>query len=616
MTAALDEATASALRAHPPFDQMGSKSLRFLASRLSLAYYPRGARIVAPSDGVVTRMHILKQGRVRGRTELPGAVDIVLGAGESFPLGALTSRRAVAYTYAAEQDTFCWELPAEDFHKLMARSSRFRAYCTSYLAALVDSSQRALRSEASEGVAGGMLRPLHEVISRAPVSCTPQTAVRDVLKEMHDRRIGSMLIVDAEGKPAGIFTQLDVLSRIAVPQADVSAPIAAVMSRDLVALEADEPVVSAALAMVRHGIRHVVVTRDGRLAGVISERDLFGMQRTSLRRSVESVRAAATAEQLTAAAAEVRRLARTLLAQGVDAEHLTQMTCALNDGITQRILELEAPKHDLRATWCWMALGSEGRLEQTLATDQDNALIFTAEGGREQARGRLVAFAREVNRMLDACGFPLCKGNIMAGNPQWCLTLEEWRETFSGWMRAPQPEALLSASVFFDFRPLAGEAALAGDLRALVLDAAAGNSAFRRAMAENALRVAPPLGLIRDFSTDDSAEFPGTLDLKGYGARPIVDGARVLALARGVAATSTAARLRAAVPDEASGIVEAFHFIQALRLRRQYLEPALEPGSENRIDPDQLNAIDRRILKEAFRQAAALQQRLRLDYGL
>ncbi len=608
--AALQDATVTALRAYPPFDQMGSKSLRLLASALQLAYYPRGADIVTPEQGVVQRLRIVKQGRVRGGAT--GAVDVVIGVGECFPLGALVGKRAVAFTYRAEEDCFCWELPAEAFDKVMARSARFHAFCTSQLAMLVDQSHRALRADAAEGVAGGMLRPLREVIARLPVSCAPQTPVREVLKTMHELRIGSMVIAE-DGVPKGIFTVLDVLDRVALPQADVAAPISSLMSGAVITLEEEAPVVEAALAMVRHHIRHVVVTRDGRLAGVISERDLFGMQRTSLRRIVERVRAAAWVPQLAEAAAEVRSLARALLAQGVAAEQLTQMTSALNDGITQRLISLASQKHTLKGEWCWLALGSEGRLEQTLATDQDNALILS-DGSARQA---FLAFAGEVNEALAACGYPLCKGEIMARNPKWCLTLEEWRSLFSGWIRNPQPEALLNASIFFDFRALAGEARLAGELRATVLQAASGNKSFQRAMAENALQSRPPEDPLLAFLSQAQ-----TLDLKGCGVRPFVDGARLLALAHGLPATSTAARLRGAagagaLPQaEAAAFVDAFHFIQMLRLRRQYLEPNVAPGTENQVTTGRLNAIDQRILKEAFRQASILQQRLQMDYAV
>jgi CBS domain-containing protein len=294
----------------------------------------------------------------------------------------------------------------------------------------------------------------------------------------------------------------------------------------------------------------------------------------------------------------------------------------LNDSLTRRLIELAARRHAPAGRWCWLALGSEGRLEQTLATDQDNALVFADEGEAAARRAELLAFADEVNRGLEACGFPLCKGDIMARNPRWCLALAEWRGVFAAWIREPDPKALLNAAIFFDFRPIAGESALAGALRETVLGQARASTAFLRAMAANALQVEPPLGLVRDFVVDAASDFPGTLDLKMVGARPLVDAARVWALSRGVAATGTAARLRAAAgegalpQEEAAAGAGAFHYIQGLRLKRQYLEGRLKPGAENRIDPFQLNDVDRRILKAAFRQAALLQGRLRLDYQL
>ena len=138
-----------------------------------------------------------------------------------------SSHRAVAYTYTAEEDCFCWELPSADFDKLMARSARFRAFCTSYLSALVEQSHRALRAEASEGVAGGMLRPLRDIVARAPVSCAPETPVRDVLKRMHELRIGSMVVAGADGVPQGIFTTQDVLE----PRRAAARPTSARRSR-------------------------------------------------------------------------------------------------------------------------------------------------------------------------------------------------------------------------------------------------------------------------------------------------------------------------------------------------------------------------------------------------
>jgi CBS domain-containing protein len=326
------------------------------------------------------------------------------------------------------------------------------------------------------------------------------------------------------------------------------------------------------------------------VSGVVSERDLFALPRLGVRRTMERVRGARELGELVEAAGDIRRLARHLLAQGMAAGPLTETVSALNDTLTRRVIELAREARALPGQWCWLALGSEGRMEQTLVTDQDNALIM--EGPKEA----FLEFADRVNRDLDACGFPLCKGDIMARNPRWCLSAQEWRAVFDDWIRNNDPEALLNAGIFFDFRPLVGDARLAGALRESVLAQTRANRSFCRAMALTAVQTRPPLGLLSDFASRE-------LDLKLLGARPFVDAARVLALAQGSAETGTAARLRAV---EETTAVDAFHFVQTLRLR----------NGANRIEVENLNPIDRRVLKEAFRQGAMLQERLRLDYEL
>ena len=576
------------LRAHAPFDEMEPDALGFLARHLAVGYHPRGEVMIGPQSGVADRLYIVKQGSVRGSGS---SADVLMGPGECFPLGALVGRRATVYTYRADADTFCWELAQDRFHELLGRSARFHAFATEHLASLVERSHRALRAGAAESAldGAGMLAPLKSVLRRQAVRCAPDTPLREAYRRMHAERVGSIVVADAGGTPLGIFTSVDLLESVA-SEVPGDTPISARMSANPVALEEKATLAEAALAMARHGFRHVVVTRDGKLAGVVSERDLFALQRLGLRRTVERIRGASVLAQLVEAARDIRALTRQLLAQGVGAEALTAMVSALNDTLARRVIELAAAKRGLAGAWCWLALGSEGRMEQTQVTDQDNALIV--DGSKEP----FLAFADRVNQDLDACGFPLCKGDIMARNPRWCLTPAEWRGVFDGWIRNTQPEALLNASIFFDFRALAGDARLAGALREVVLERARGNPAFCRALAAGALETRPPLGLLADFSAEE-------IDLKALGARPFVDAARVLALAAGAPETGTAGRLRAAKEAAAA---DAFHYVQALRLR----------GERNQVRPGDLSRIDRRVLKEAFRQASVLQERLRMDFGL
>jgi CBS domain-containing protein len=234
----------------------------------------------------------------------------------------------------------------------------------------------------------------------------------------------------------------------------------------------------------------------------------------------------------------------------------------------------------------------------------------------------LLPLAKKINQALDACGYPLCRGNIMAGNPECCLSLEEWKARFLHWIEQGTPEHLLKASIFFDFRAIYGERAPVEELQGWVAQHVPVNSRFLRLMAENALRNSPPLGLVRDFVVESGGEHPHTIDLKLRGTTPFVDGGRLLALANGLADTSTTARLRATaaagvIPGaEAEAWCDAFDFIQLLRMRNHQQQERAGQSLNNHIDPDTLNELDRRILREAFRQARKLQTRLALDYQL
>jgi CBS domain-containing protein len=287
------------------------------------------------------------------------------------------------------------------------------------------------------------------------------------------------------------------------------------------------------------------------------------------------------------------------------------------------VIEVVRKRHRWeQISWCWLGFGSEGRLEQTFSTDQDNGIIFSAHDAAapDDVRASLLPFAREVNEALDACGFRWCKGNVMASNPALCLSIGEWRSKVGGWLAKWEPQALLEASIYFDFRPLYGDASLALELRRWIQDRTPAYPAFLRQMAQNALGARPALGTLRDFATEDAPNAPHSIDLKIYGARLFVDAARIYALAQGLPQTSTVERLRAAGPgtrmseENVEAVIAAFLAIQQFRLRNQSSQEAPGENTANRVDPDKLNELDRHILKESFRLARKLQQGLALDY--
>jgi len=621
-------ASSDFLKRFSPFDRMEPDALDFLSARAALAFHAKGSEILTPAMGQPRHFHIVQRGKVQARQDGPTTVTdytmMTLGPGECFPIGAISAQRPSTNAYVAVEDSFVFQLPAEDFLTLMQMSPVFHVFCTQYIASLLNQSRQQLQTTFAQRAAEQqtMTTALGQLVKKEPVFVSPDTTLRTALEKMAEARIGCMVIVDDAHQPVGILTQSDLLPRVVLPAIDLQRPIREVMTAAPHRMPESASAYDAALEMATHGVRHLmVVGSDGRLTGVVSERDLFTLQRISLRQIRSSIEGAEDVEALRRASRDIRQLALNLIAQGVGAEQLTQFISALNDALTRRIIDLAIARHELYGIdYAWLAFGSEGRHEQTLSSDQDNGLIFTCPDGTgvEALRPRLLAFAQEVNQSLAACGFPLCKGNIMAGNPELCLTLDEWRGRFGDWIREPDPQALLNASIFFDYRVVSGNARLGDQLRHWLNGIARSNSTFLRMMAVNALQVVPPLGRIRDFVVDDD----GTIDLKKSGARLFVDVARILALRTGVASSSTVQRLRQAgtkmgvQAEEIAALIDGFHFIQLLRLRSQHLDTEHDAPGDNRIDPDRLNELDRRILKEAFRQARKLQLRLKLDYQL
>ena len=441
------------------------------------------------------------------------------------------------------------------------------------------------------------------------------------MQELHQCRTG-VIAIAAEGRPVGIFTHGDLVSRVLIPEIDFNTAIAQVMTTDPVTLSSTDRGLDALVAMSRFGVRYVIVVdQDGQFAGVISDRDLLHAQQGSsdLRHLIASAESSA---DLARAAGRIRELAIGLVAEGIEAGHLTRQVSTLNDRLVERIVDIESKRAGLSMdSFCWLALGSEGRHEQTLHTDQDNGLVFACDDPTqlEAKRQEMMAFARRVNEILDSCGFPLCSGNVMASNPACCLTQAEWRQRFSRWIETPTPEALLNATIYFDMRPLCGNRALCSGLIDWLATAVRHNKRFFHLMTENALQRSPPIGLFRDFVVDKS---DGCFDIKLHGLALLVDGARILGLAAGSRSSATVERFRHAVEQKLStpanliNSIAAFDLMQKIRLRHHNAQFARGEPANNRINPYALNNIDRKALLESLRHASSLQKAISLNFGL
>jgi CBS domain-containing protein len=625
------------LRSQAPFAALSEASLQALVASAQPVSFKAGEVVCTPEDGVASHLWWVRHGAVQAQSAAfagqPGeAPAFELESGEMFPMGAVIGRRAVTSVYRAAADLACLRLDAEAFLRLVQAEAVLADYVNGHLQHLLALSQRALQGWwGAQALAPQPLdqpleqlfeRPLSALPRRTPVAVSPQDSLDAALRLMHANGVGSVLALDESGAAVGILTRHDLLPRVALAQPPLDArrtPFSAVMTQPVRTLDVSEPVQQAALLMSRHGIRHVPLTEGGRVVSLVSERDLFALQRRSLRQLGSQLRAAPDISLLKTLAPEIRALARQLLAEGVAARALTALVAQLNDSLVERVVQLMAQQHalDLRRA-CWVAFGSEGRREQTIATDQDNGLVLD-DGVDDAERGRWLAMAREVNLALDACGFPLCKGGIMAGESACTQTQSAWVAAFSAWMGQGEPEDLLKAGIFFDMRPVAGCADLVSPLRQLIRDLAPHRPRFLHLLAAQSLNFRPALNWLGGLEAH-AQNGHQWLDLKLHGTAVFVDAARFLALAHGQAGLGTRERLLEA--GEAMGVprhereswAAAFEVVQALRLRVQ-MTPAGPPEDHpNRIDLRELNDLDRRLLRDALRVARTLQQRVEMDW--
>ena len=604
-----------------PFVDMAPADIDWFLSRCEQRYLEPGEVLLEPGKGPAGTLFLVRQGSVRSDQGPMGTSGsgFAYEAGEMLPVAAVLARRAVMSTYTAVNDVFVLAIAAGDVEQLAQRSAPFSDFLNRRVQSLLEKSRHALRENyASRALAEQTLEtPLERLATFAPVHCLPDTPLREALQTMHDKHIGSMLVIDAAGALQGIFTRHDVLGVVVQPRIDLDVPISQVMHAPVRSLSHEHTAQDAALLMSQYAIRHVPVTREGRVIGMVSERDLFALQRASLQQVSARIHGAADVAALQVAAQDIRELARSLLVQGVQSRQLTQLISHLNDLLTQRLLKILAREDgiDLQRL-CWLALGSEGRGEQTISTDQDNALIVPDDTD-DAALAAVRAWAVRVNEALDACGYPLCKGGIMAGQPACSLRLSDWLARFDRWIDQGSPEDLLHASIYFDFRAIAGNEALAAPLAERVRERVRATPRFLHQLAVNALSHRAPLNWLGQIETGDD----GALDLKLQGTALFVDAARIFGLSHGVEGNSTRERLEGT--GKAAGLqakeydswVGAFEFLQSLRLRVQLEPEVARSDNPNRLLLASLSDIDRRILATSFRVARSLQQRLELDFA-
>ena len=607
------------LRDSPPFNMLPPSEINRIASNLLVKVYTKGEVIFKQGGPLLEFLYVVRKGLVVLQRD--GQALEYLHDGESFGYVSLLSSEPPSATAIAQEDTVLFLIPKSVFESLLKKYSDFEHFFTKALASRIQRSVIKSNDTSIDKFANVMVSQL---ITRDLLIVDGNSTVEEVVKSMVERD-STYSLVKIE-KDYGIITERDILKRVLAKGLNIKEVRAKdVATYPIVGVSANQLLIDAMLLMAKHGIRKIVVFENHKPVGVVEDRDIITFESKNLVFMIKEIDKAKSPEELSYIYRLVMDSAIDMVLGGADPERVGHYISELNDRFMKRAVYLTIKSLEMEplVPFSIMVLGSEGRREQSLKTDQDNALIYEDVPMLDvDHKEYFKAFSEKYIQILLQIGFPPCPGNVMISNPYWRRDTQEWKKEIYLWVSNPKPENVLSTAIFFDFRNVFGSSALVEGLRDYVLETINRHKMFLPFLAAEAVKFKPPIGFFGGFVVEKSGEHKGEFDIKKSGIFPITQGIRALALEHGIKKTNTFERiselekLGVFSKEYSKDIQESYRFLSGLRIKSQAMQ--IKEGKEpsNYINPDKLSKTERSLLKDVFKIVDKFQEMLSYRYNL
>ena len=607
------------LRGVSPFDHLSTEALTSLARSAGLSYHEDGEELFEAGQAPLDRIFLVRKGQV-DILAADGSLADRCSEGEIFGGTALLGDGHYLATARVSGEALLLRLPAVELRSLMGDYPVLLHFFFSDAQSGPGRRQRRLAEinrdfgqikQGSYRDAG--TRTLTDF--KAPITCRPNTSLQEVARIMREHGIGSMILAETDGLPRGIVTNSDLRNSVVTGEVPLNRPVSAIMRSPVLCAPAGESVDTYLLQMVREGIQHLCITRDGTdrtaVTGVFTDHDLLLETGNSPAVLLKALQRAQRVDELAEAVGRVRRFIRQL----VEADQPVRHICHLAEGFNRQLLDraLHFAFEEVRPKltpedFCWLAVGSVARAEQVLPTDFDAGLVLA--GGKGHLREDAQRLAAVTYRNLVACGFHEDRAGVQASNPEWIKTVYEWEQLFESWMETPLERSLLHATIFFDLMPFYGNGDLGVQLQEVISRNFQRRRSFSGFLALNALKNPPPLGFFKGFLLEKSGEHANTFDIKLRAMMPLANAARLLSLQEGTVYPSSTverfhrvAEANADLRERVEEGAEAYEIFLRLRAEQGYRH-----GDDGRyIDPNELSPLEKRVLKDAFGPIGELQ---------
>lgn len=619
------------LKGLDPFRLLPDPEMERLGRNLEPTHYHRNMTLFVQDMTIITHVCVLHQGRLEYTlAEESGPVSTsVLEEGSIYGALSLLFNNGVSIgRIRSLDDVVLLHIPKDIFLDLCSRFEDFGGYFADQFSRKVmqgpylDYLSR--KSKGSREMSGPFFlsKPVGSILSPNVSQCAPETSIRDAALKLTASDQDAILVVDSTGRAVGIVTDHDLRNKVIIQGLSIQAPVQEIMSQPLISVSDRTLVYEAVLVMMQERIKQLAVENETGICGLISEQEIFLAQGLSPIFIMHQINSAQNVQQLQQTLSKKPYLIKSLLDSGAKAEHLTDLITSMSDAALERLVEFAVQElGPAPVDFAFIVLGSEGRKEQTLKTDQDNAIVFAdvSEDELFKVQSYFLRLGEKTCAWLNEVGFAYCENDIMAQNPAWCQPLSQWQKYFYSWIHKAEGQDLLQANIFFDFRLGYGQQGLVTALRDYLFRSLEDWGPFFRHLAKNALYFELPLDFFGNFILQNNEHKEKALDLKSP-MRQIVDFARIYALQHKIVSTNTQKRLaqiyqaQVIKQTEHDELHYAYSFLLHLRLTHQANAVIDAAAPSNLLPPAHLTHIERRALKEAFKVIKRAQDKVRADF--
>jgi CBS domain-containing protein len=628
------------LKKHPPFNIVKDEDLLELSGKAVVKYYKENEVVFSQGDQPDQLIYIVQEGAVHLRRTKDNQEILIdqCDEGDLFGLRPILAGENYMLSAIAAEESLLYALPVPYIHTLLESNPKVAWYMAQLFAAGMRHRNNAYHQgrvftdqPADRHIDVNLVDVRSIDHCKVPVTCTPDTTIRQAAATMKKNAVGSIIVVNSSYHPIGIITDRDLRNKAATGEYSLDDPVSNIMSHPVITIPPKQTFADVQMAMMRYGIHHLCITESGTpetaIVGIVSEHDLLIIQGNNPALFIRELKRSSTKEDLLKVRLKAESLLHKYLLQEVSISFISGMITEVNDVLISRAVDLsiEYLKAEGRpmpnVSWCWLAIGSAGREEQLLRTDQDNALVFNDVGKSdyESTHAYFLEMAKRTNDILHYCGFEYCPAEMMAGNPQWCMSVSQWKNQFSKWMLTPTEKNVMMCTIFFDFRPVKGDFSLSEQLAEHIFDTIEDGSMFLVHLANNALNNPPPLTFFRNLMIEKDGEHKDEFDIKARAMMPLADAARILILeAKKPGINNTFHRFDALAeldPNNKELFQQAADAYEIL-MRYRALQGLKNSDSGRYFDPSDLTKMERLNLRNSFKPISELHDILKVRFRL